>query len=69
MKAREGCGEGDTRVWCEGRRKEVISWNLCTGLEDGGGKLGGFGIEFSGVGWRKERVIWDEGYWAKCRKT
>lgn len=69
MKAREGCGEGDTRVWCEGRRKEGISWNLCTGLEDGGGKLGHIGIEFRGVGWRKERVIWDEGYWAKCRKT
>ena len=69
MKAREGCGEGDTRVWCEGRRKEGISWNLCTGLEDGGGKLGRIGIEFRGVGWRKERVIWDESYWAKCRKT
>lgn len=57
MKAREGCGEGDTRVWCEGRRKEGISWNLCTGLEDGGGKLGRFGIEFRGVGWRKESYL------------
>lgn len=68
MKPREGCGEGGTGVWCEGRRKEGINWNPCTGLEDGG-KLGSLGIEFRGVGWRKERVIWDEGYWAKHRKT
>lgn len=47
MKAREGCGEGGTRVWCEGQRKEGINWNPCTGLEDGG-KLGSFGVE-SGV--------------------
>lgn len=32
-----------------------------TGLEHGG-KLGSLGIEFRGVGWRRERVIWDEGY-------